>query len=72
MSTFRYGEKVRSLRDDKIVGNVVGFGSLVWPPTPGGPGDMGPQDVVLVQTAQASSSLGPACVVLRADMVEKL
>lgn len=67
----RYGTTVRSLRNG-VKGTVVGFGSLTWPTSSNMSGDGGePQFVYLVQVAEGSSSLGPACIPMRADMVEK-
>lgn len=74
--TFPVGTHVRSKRTDKIHGIVVGYGALSWP-TPSDPdttsGDGGiVHPVYLVQVREASTSLGPACAVLRADMVEEM
>lgn len=67
---FAYGMKVRSIRDPKLVGHVVGYGSVTWPTNdPDMNGDAGiPQPCLLVQVARGSSGLGPACAVWRADL----
>lgn len=64
---------VRSRRDPKIIGPVIGYGVLRWPETPGNGISFDDQPVVvyLVQVATASSSLGPACAVLRVDMADE-
>jgi hypothetical protein len=63
---FNIGDRVRSLRDKKIVGEIRGFGTLQWP------GESGFQFVYLVCVEpRGSSSLGPAFKVLDAMQVEK-
>jgi hypothetical protein len=67
------GTKVKSLRSDKQLGTVVGYGMLEWPATIEGPsGDDGPQAVYLVKCAIGSSTLGPACIVMRVDQTEMM
>ncbi len=67
------GTVIRSKRTDKIVGPVVGFGTIMWPSNdPDLAGDSRPRLVYLVKVARGSSSLGPACATLRADMVEEV
>ena len=68
---FPIGTKLSSLRH-KASGVVVGYGALQWPTEGDISGDGGVmQAVYLVQIARGSSSLGPACVVFRADQVEE-
>ena len=68
----KFGSKVKSLRNNTI-GDVVGFGTICWPTSEHHSGDGGEmQQVVLVQIAQASSSLGPACAVFRLDQVDEV
>jgi hypothetical protein len=57
---------------NKIHGHVVGIGILKWPPTKNQHGDSTEQFVYLVQVAEGSSSLGQACVVMRADQIVEL
>lgn len=65
------GTKVRSRRSEKLVGEIVGYGALQWPSGANMSGDGGIMQLVyLVQVADGSSSLGPACLVFRADFVE--
>ncbi len=72
---FRYGDRVRStigrIAGESIRGTVVGFGTLTWPWSDNQNGDELPQAVYLVRVAEGSSSLGPACVPMRADRVEE-
>lgn len=66
------GTRIRSTRNYKE-GLIVGYGSLMWPHNDNSIGDDGVlQPVYLVQIAPASSSLGPACAVFRADMIEEV
>lgn len=66
-----YGTRLKSRRWTKLEGVVVGYGSLTWPSTPDINGDEGIiQPVYLMQIECASSSLGPACMVFRANQVE--
>ncbi len=60
--TIQYGASIRSIRDEKLVGVVVGYGMLQW-----GPEDK-PTAVYLVKVREGSTSLGPACVVMDAEM----
>lgn len=67
------GTVIRSKRTDKIVGSVVGFGTIMWPQDdPNLTGDDAPWPVYLVKVSRGSSGLGPACATLRADMVEEV
>lgn len=60
-------DTVRSLRDAKIWGLVVGHGVIRWPD------DDKTYPVYLVQTDdRGSSSLTPAVTVLRQDLTEKM
>jgi hypothetical protein len=61
------GAIVRSSMGQNVQGKVVGYGIIQWPSSPDIWGDGVPQVVYLVQTEIGSSSLGPACVVMRED-----
>jgi hypothetical protein len=66
-------DHVKSLRDEKIAGPIIGFGTLFWERKAEGPFDTDdlPVLVYLVQiNEKGSSSLGPAVAVLRADQVK--
>lgn len=62
---YAINEQVKSLRDEKIVGPIIGYGTIYWDQ------DTQPVLVYLVQSrAEGSSPLGPAIAVLRADQVK--
>lgn len=69
---FGMGTTVRSLRDTRITGQIVGYGSLTWPQNSELHGDDEQKPVYLVQVAYGSSSLCRACIVLRVDQVEEV
>jgi hypothetical protein len=67
---FRIGQRVKSKRTINIVGSIIGYGSLTWPQDDKQlTGDDEQVPVYLVRIGKGSSSLGPACAVLRADQV---
>lgn len=68
--TLPIGTLVMSTWDHRKKGTIVGYGSLVWPSSTNCGGDAGIiQLVYLVQVAEMSSSLGPACLAFRSDRV---
>jgi hypothetical protein len=70
--TLPIGTTVRSLRNRRE-GTIVGYGALSWPHSEHMNGDGGiMQPVYLVQVLQGSSSLGNACIAMRADMVRDI
>jgi hypothetical protein len=71
-SCYEIGSYIRSLRNPKLMGQVVGFGSLRWytDNEDASSNDEDMQMVYIVKVREASSSLGPATAVFRADMVE--
>jgi hypothetical protein len=73
----KMGDRVKSKRapstgyGPRLEGEVVGFGAIQWPLNiDDGPGDETPHPVYLVKIARGSTSLGPSCLVMRADQVE--
>lgn len=72
MSALPYGTIIRSLYDAKILGPIVGYGTIKWPTTPECVGDRLMEPVYLVRIGVASSSLGPACSVIRMDHAERV
>lgn len=73
MTVYRIGDVVQSTMDKKITGTVVGYGEIIWPYDVDLQGDTNgiPVKVLLVKVSEGSSSLGPACRVLRLDRVRK-
>lgn len=64
---FEMADEVRSKRDKKIAGTVIGYGTLQWP-EPKEDHDQAPVLVYLVQVdKRGSSSLQPAIAVLSAE-----
>lgn len=69
---YKIGDHIFSQRNPAIHGTVVGYGWVEWPKPLDKDtltGDETPQTVYLVKVAIGSSTLGPACAVLRHDMV---
>jgi hypothetical protein len=65
---FEVNDGVRSKRDAKIQGTVIGYGTLQWTSEKSVDEDEAPSLVYLVQIKEeGSSGLGPAVAVLRAD-----
>lgn len=73
MSVFEIGDHVVSVRDRNLHGIVVGYGVLRWPQPLTGyfTAETQCHAVLLVQVTQGSATETPACVVLRADRVER-
>ena len=75
-----HGKRVRSLRDMKIKGTVVGYGAIPWPPRDPdsgpdygmSPGDLTLHAVYLVKPDNMIGSMngGPIVLVMRVDMTE--
>lgn len=69
----KVGEDVQSTMAPDLAGTVVGYGSLRWTVNiDGAGGDPEAVPVYLVMIRAGSSSLGPACVVMRADRVRRV
>lgn len=65
------GTLVRTTWNSYQRGEIVGYGAISWPTSNDVSGDGGVMHLVyLVQVSHSSSSLGPACVPMRADRVE--
>lgn len=72
--SIEHGKRVRSIRDMKICGTVVGFGTIMWPADSdpeGSSGDQRPVPVYMVKPDNMVGSManGPTVLVLRVDMV---
>ena len=63
------GKRVLSTMGNNLRGLVVGYGVVQWPSSENLNGDEVPQAIYFVQIAEGSSSLGQACVAMRADRV---
>lgn len=61
---FELGRRIFSTYDQKVRGPIVGYGTLSWPNDYREAADA----VYIIQIAKCSSSLGPACAVVRASL----
>lgn len=68
----KLGTLVRSKRDNRLRGRIVGYGSLQWPSSQNFNGDPNPVVVYLVKVAAGSNMACNSCVVMRTDMVDDL
>lgn len=69
----KLGTVIVSTYDAKVTGPIVGYGVINWPTVVYGcNGDEKPRAAYLVQVAEGSSSLGPACRVIACDSAREV